>query len=152
MAYDVEALLRVWTMPPADETEAVAAFRALYTDPVTVNGVRLTNRDLVIRARTLQATLEQPRREVIEVVEAGDKVAVAFRLSGRHTGPLSTQLGSVAATGRSLTLRVIDILTIVDGRISAIEMVADELGALHGLDAVALIPSSDTDEGTNFPA
>ena len=149
MAYDIEALLRVWTMPPADEAEAVAAFRAVYTDPVTVNGLRLTAHDLVARARTLQATLEQPRREVIDVVEHGDKVAVAFRLTGRHTGPLATQLGPVAATGRPLTLRVIDILTIVDGRIGAIEMVSDELGALRGLDAVALVPPRDA-EGTDL--
>jgi ketosteroid isomerase-like protein len=152
MAYDIEALLRVWTMAPADEAEAVAAFRALYTDPVTVNGVRLTPHDLVARARTLQTTLEQPRREVIDVVEAGDKVAVAFRLTGRHAGPLSTQLGPVPATGRPLTLRVIDILTIVDGRIAAIEMVADELGALRALDAVALTPPSGADEGADLPA
>ena len=140
MAYDVEALLRVWTTPPADEAEAVAAFRALYTDPVTVNGLTVTAHDLVARARALQATLERPRREVIDVVEDGDKVAIAFRLTGRHVGPLSTPLGPVAPTGRPLTLRVIDILTMVDGRIGAIEMVSDELGALRGLDAVALTP------------
>src|SRR3712207_2748529 len=100
MAYDIEALLGVWTMPPADEADAVTAFRALYTDPVTVNGVSLTAHDLVARARALQATLERPRREVIHVVEDGDKVAVAFRLTGRQTGPLATQLGPVAPTGR----------------------------------------------------
>jgi ketosteroid isomerase-like protein len=138
-------------MPPADEGEAVAAFRALYTDPVTVNGLRLTAHDLVARARALQATLEQPRREVIDVVEDGDKVAVAFRLTGRHAGPLATQLGPVPATGRPLTLRVIDILTIVDGRIRTIEMVADELSALRSLDAVALIPSGSTDKDVNLP-
>jgi hypothetical protein len=65
-------------------------------------------------------------------------VAVAFRMSGRHRGTLDTAAGPVPATGRLLTLRVIDVLTITDGRISSIWMVADELGALVALDAVRL--------------
>jgi ketosteroid isomerase-like protein len=138
MSYDVGALLDLWTSPPADDAAAAAAFRRLYTDPVRVNGTALTAQDLVARARRLRATFEDPVREVLDVVQDGDKVAVAFRLTGRHVGPLGSQLGPVAATGGVLTLRVIDILTLQDGRIASIEMVADELGALRGVDAVAL--------------
>jgi ketosteroid isomerase-like protein len=140
MAYDTDALLDLWTSPPDDDVEAAAAFRRLYTDPVLVNGAPLTALDLVARARALRDTLEDPRREVLEVVEDGDKVAVAFRLTGRHVGPLGTQLGPVAPSGRTLTMRVIDVLTLEGGRIARIEMVADELAALRQADAVALVP------------
>jgi hypothetical protein len=37
-------------------------------------------------------------------------------------------------------MRIIDILTLTDGLISNIWMVADELGALVAIDAVALRP------------
>jgi hypothetical protein len=39
-----------------------------------------------------------------------------------------------------MTMRVIDILTLTDGRISNIWMVADELSALVAINAVALRP------------
>jgi ketosteroid isomerase-like protein len=142
MPFDVERLLRLWTDPLGDDASARHAFRAAYTDPVTVNGTQLTADDLVARARALQAVYASPQREVLDVVEADGKVAIAFRLSGRQIGPLATSVGTLHPTGRVVSLRVIDILTLTDGRISAIWMVADELGALAAIDAVALVPSA----------
>ena len=142
MAFDIEALLDLWTDLPADPAAAVDAFRTLYTDPVVVNGTALTAEDLVTRARALQQTFDPMRREVLEVVDAGDKVAVAFRLSGRQVGPLTTAAGVLAPTGQEIALRVIDILTLTDGRISEITMVADELGALVAVGAARLVAES----------
>ncbi len=136
---DVERLLELWTDPLPDGPAAEDAFRALYTDPVTVNGASLTAADLVARARAVQGTFERVQREVVSVVDDGDRVAVAFRMSGRQIGPLATSAGSLPPTGRHLELRVIDVLTVTDGRISDIVMVADELGALTALDAVRLV-------------
>lgn len=141
MAFDVERLLQLWTDVPADDVAAEEAFRALYADPVTVNGAPLHARDLVARARALGAVFDGLRREVLDVVDGGGKVAVAFRLSGRHVGTLGTTAGPVPATGRDLGIRVIDVLTIADGRITGIWMVADELGALVSVDAVRLAPA-----------
>jgi predicted ester cyclase len=140
MAFDIEGLLRLWTDPLPGQDEAEAAFRKLYTDPVTVNGVPLTASDLVARARTMQAVFDHPEREVLDVVETDGKVAVAFRLRGRQIGTLSTSAGALPPTGRVLDLRVIDLLTLTEGRISGIWMVADELAALTALDAVKLTP------------
>lgn len=144
MVLDVLALLRLWSEPPPDDTAAQDAFRALYADPVRVNGTLLTAADLVARARVLQAALADPERTVLEHVEAGSKVTVAFQLRGLHVGPLTTSLGTVPPTGRTLTLRVVDVLTMADGRITEIVMVADELGALAGVGAVQLVGDGAT--------
>ena len=137
--FDVDRLLRLWSEPLPDGGAAEEAFRAVYTDPVTVNGTPLTAADLVTRARAVQGTFEQVERRVVSVVEEGDRVAVAFRMGGRQVGPFATSAGPLPPTGRQLELRVIDVLTLTDGRISDIWMVADELGALAGLDAVRLV-------------
>jgi ketosteroid isomerase-like protein len=137
MPYDVQRLLRLWTDPlPEDDGAATAAFRELYADPVTVNGASLTAADLVARARVMQAALEDAEHEVLSVVDAGASVAVAFRLAGRQVGPLETPAGRVPPTGQRVDLRIIDVLTMVDGRISGIVMVADWLAALTATRAV----------------
>jgi len=141
MAFDVDQLLRLWTDPLPDGDAAEEAFRTLYTDPVRVNGALLTAADMVARARALQLVFDSPERKVLEVLDGGGKVAVAFQLRGRQIGPLNTAAGVLAPTGRELVIRVIDILTINDGLISEIHMVADELGALVAIDAVALVHS-----------
>ena len=137
--FDVDRLLRLWSEPLPDGGAAEEAFRAVYTDPVTVNGTPLTAADLVTRARAVQSTFERVERRVVSVVEDGDRVAVAFRMGGRQVGPFATSAGPLPPTGRQLELRVIDVLTLTDGRISDIWMVADELGALAALDAVRLV-------------
>ena len=59
---------------------AEEAFRALYTDPVRVNGALLTAADMVARARALQLVFDRPERKVLDVLDGGGKVAVAFQL------------------------------------------------------------------------
>ncbi len=139
MAFDIEALLDLWTELPADPAVAADAFRSLYTDPVLVNETLLTAGDLVVRARALSQTFDLIRREVLDVCQSDDKVAVAFRLSGRQVGPLTTAAGVLAPTGQEIALRVIDILTLTDGRISQITMVADELAGLVAVGAARLV-------------
>jgi predicted ester cyclase len=138
MSFDVNAMMRLWSeqLPDSDE-EAAAAFRELYTDPVVVNGVELGAADLVARARAVHRTFQRRDNEILDVVQDDDKVAVAFRMSGWQVGPLATTLGPLPPSGERLELRVIDILTLTNGRVSKIWMVADELGALVAADAVA---------------
>jgi ketosteroid isomerase-like protein len=145
VAFDVERLLRLWSDPlPVDDGAAAAAFQELYADPVTVNGTPMSAADLVDRARAVQHVFAPVHREVLSVVEQGDRVAVAFRMGGRQVGTWTTSAGPVPATGRELWLRVIDVLTVAGGRITDVVMVADELGALVGLDAVRLRTPADT--------
>ena len=100
-----------------------------------INGTRFTADELVARIRALQDAYRDMRHEVIERVDTPGRLAVAFVLRGVHTGPLATPLGPVAATGRPFETRVIDVLTLIDGRIAVITMVADELGRLRALGA-----------------
>ena len=145
MPFDVDRLLRLWTDPlPEDDGAAAAAFQELYSDPVTVNGIPLTGADLVARARVMQEALERPEREVLSVVDAGASVAVAFRLAGRQVGPLETPAGRIPPTGQRVDVRIIDVLTLTDGRISGIVMVADWLTALAAAGAVHVsVPGDD---------
>jgi predicted ester cyclase len=53
-------------------------------------------------------------------------------------GPLETPAGRVPPTGQRVDLRVIDILTLTDGRISSIWMVADWLTALTAAGALRM--------------
>jgi hypothetical protein len=144
MAFDVERLLRLWTDPLPDDDAAQAAFRGLYTDPVLVNGAPRTAAEMVARARSLQAVFDPLERDVLDVVTGEDKVAVAFRMGGRQVGTYPTAVGPLPPTGQDLWLRVIDILTLTDGRISGITMVADELGALAAVSAVRLPTGRDS--------
>jgi predicted ester cyclase len=139
MAFDVERMLRLWTDPLPDvATVAAAAFGELYADPVTVNGTPLAASDLVVRARAMQSALEQPEREVLAVADAGDSVALAFRLAGRHVGALDTPVGRLPPTGQRIEIRIIDVLTLSDGLITAIWMVADWLPAFAAAGALRL--------------
>jgi hypothetical protein len=134
----IDRLLQLWTEPLPDGGAAESAFREMYTDPVSVNGAMLPVAELVARARSVQGAFEGLRAEVVDRVETPGKVVVAFLMRGRHVGPLSTPLGTVAPTGRAVEIRTIDVLTVADGLVSGVWVVADELGLLTQLDAATL--------------
>src|SRR6478672_2118331 len=124
---DTDHLMGLWADPPADDVSALAAIRALYTDPVQINGTTMTALDLLARVRGMQRAYSGLRHELVERVDAPGRLVIAFRLRGTHTGPLATPFGELAATGRTFEVRV-----------SAVTMVADELGQLAALGALRL--------------
>jgi hypothetical protein len=125
---DDQRLFDLWAVPPDERTDAVAAFRELYRDPVTINGTPMPVADLVDRARALHGAFSDHVIEVVDRVTAPGKLTVAFRHTARHTGPWTTPLGVLAATGRTVTGLGIDVLTLDDtGRITEIWVLADEL-------------------------
>lgn len=129
----------LWSTPlPEDDDVALRAFADVYADPLELNGTTMALADLVVRARATQRSYSGLSHHLLERVDAPGKLVVAFRLRGTHTGPVTTPMGTVAPTGRPVDVRVIDVLTLTDGRISGIVMVADELTLLHGLGALAL--------------
>ena len=135
-----QRLLELWTVPPDHRDDPVAAFRACYTDPVTINGAPMAVADLVERARALHRAFDDHVIEVVDRVESPGKLAIAIRHTARHIGPWSTPVGVVEPTGRTVVGVGIDVLTIdAAGRISAIWVLADELQRL--VQVGALIPA-----------
>ncbi|MFD2083302.1 SnoaL-like polyketide cyclase [Actinopolymorpha cephalotaxi] len=135
----VRQILRLWDEPIVDWAAAETAFHAVYADPVVVNDVKLAVPDLVSRALALQETYEGRTTEIIETFESDGRIALAVRMRGRHVGALATPLGPVAPTGRMVEIRVVDLLTVSGGRVSAVTTLSDELSLLRQLNAVALI-------------
>ena len=56
---------------------------------------------------------------VDRVIESGDTVVVEFTGRGTHTGTLTTSMGSIPATGRSLTLQLCDVMEFQDGKLKS---------------------------------
>jgi ketosteroid isomerase-like protein len=143
----VDQIMALWREPVPDGPAGEDAFAACYAERLTVNGTPMSRADLVTRARSLQAAYSGINAEVLEVVAAPGRVVVAFLMHVRHTGPLPTSLGELPATGREAVARTIDILSVRDGRVTDIIVVADELGLLTQLGAVRLGGSSRQSPG-----
>ena len=138
MNFDIDALLDLWSEPHTPGPQAEAAFGRFYTDPVVVNGASLRISDLVDRAIALQHTFDDVDREVLELAQSDESVTVVFRLSGRHVGSLASAAGTVPPTGRIISLRIMDLLRLTEGKVSTVWMSADELGSLAAVGAVSV--------------
>jgi hypothetical protein len=134
----LERLLPLWTQPVDSRDDAEAAFREVYADPVVVNGIETPVADLVRRAGALQRAFDQLGMHILETVETPDRVVIAFVMRGRHIGPFTSPLGTIAPAQREIEVRTIDVLTVTAGVVSAIWVVSDDLGLLRQLDAVKL--------------
>ena len=133
----IDKALPLWVQPiPADDAAALVAFAEVYTDPLLVNGQPSTLIDVVQRARMLQGAFSELRPEILASADEGERCSFAFRLSGRHTGPLATPLGPVAASGRRLTLTGADVFTLRAGKVAEVWAVSDMLGLLIEAGAV----------------
>jgi SnoaL-like polyketide cyclase len=131
----IERLFELWQEPVDLRDDPESAFRGLYADPVDINGAATPVASLVERARALQHSFADLSVAVVDYVETADRAVVAFYMRGRQTGPVSTVLGEVPATDSSVEIRTIDVLTLADGKITALWVVSDELGMLGQLGA-----------------
>ena len=132
-AADITArALALWGQPVPDGPAGIEAFRSLYADPVTVNGAATDLTVLVDRARMLQGALSDLHHDVHDVVVTPGRRAFAFTITGRHTGPLTTPIGEVAASGAAVSVTGLDIFTVDEDadRVTAIWAVADWLALL----------------------
>jgi predicted ester cyclase len=128
----LERLFEAWT-DVNDVSELEDRFAAIYTDPVRLNGTNISPSDLAVRARSLHRAFTDLRAEVLQIVEDSDGIAVAFVMHGLHTGAYESPVGIIQPTGSQVQIRSIDVLTISDGKISAIWVIADDLGTLRQL-------------------
>jgi hypothetical protein len=139
MTHPVDRMLRLWSVPPPDdEVAALSAFREVYVDPYSVNGEDVPLSALVGRARMMHAGLTGLRHEVLDRIDSGNRTVLVMRQIGRHTGPLSTQLGTWQPTGVSLERRIIEVITVEADRLRKVWVTGDDLGRLIQADAVRL--------------
>lgn len=133
--------LKLWIGDVPEGDEAMEAFKDVYSDPVSINGVSTPVSLLVDRARDLQNALEEMRHDIVHRIDAPGRLAFAFTMSGRHVGPLATPLGQLPPTGATLTLNGMDLF-IIDtetDRVTAVWASADYLGLLQQVGAVSLV-------------
>jgi steroid delta-isomerase-like uncharacterized protein len=72
----------------------------------------------VQRYNTMWADAFPDGRVTIDhIYSAGDAVVVEFTGRGTHTGTLETSMGSIPATGRSMTLHLCDVLEFSNGKV-----------------------------------
>jgi hypothetical protein len=140
VTHPVDRMLRLWSMtPPDDAAEALSAFREVYVDPYSVNGEEVPVSALVDRARMMHAGLAGLRHEVLDRIDSGNRTVLVMRQTGRHTGPLSTPLGTWQPSGVSLERRIIEVLTVEADRLRSVWAAGDDLGRLIQADAVRLV-------------
>ena len=140
MATFLERALGLWSRPLPRGDAGLEAFRTVYADPVLVNGTPTDLTVLVDRARMMQAALDGLRHTVLEEVEAPGRLAFAFRISGRLVGPLTTPLGDLPPTGRTVEVAGMDIFVVDDDRVTAVWALADHLTLLVEAGAVSPLP------------
>ena len=132
----VDRLLAFWTRPPEDVTVLEQELRALYTDPLTLNGATQPLGELLAFAVRTAGAFSDQSTEILQVHQTDEILTFAFIRRGRHTGTYASSLGPIEATGRTFELRVIDLLTLENDRIAGGWAISDELSLLRQLGAV----------------
>jgi steroid delta-isomerase-like uncharacterized protein len=61
------------------------------------------------------------RAEIIDIFEKGDRAAGEIKLTGTHTGPMTTPMGEVPATGKRVEVRGALV-----GRLNAEKLIVEE--------------------------
>jgi hypothetical protein len=138
MVHVCDRALDLWRAPPPEGEGAVEMFRGVYADPVRINGVPTAVADLVARARMIHIGLEDPRWEILERRDAPDHSAFAFRIVGRHVGPLPTGAGPASPSGEVITVAGMDIFVIADDRVHVVWAVNDLLTPLAQTGVITL--------------
>jgi steroid delta-isomerase-like uncharacterized protein len=89
--------------------------------------------DLKPIVMAMRAGIPDLHYEVLDLIATPEKVAVYVRLTGTHTGTLF----GIAATGRTIDVRQMQIEWLEDGRISQHWRVTDELTLMRQLGVLA---------------
>jgi steroid delta-isomerase-like uncharacterized protein len=110
----------------------------LATDDVEIRlvamGQTLTGRDGFRRFMERFATASSDmKKEVTNQVASREQVVSEFTLKGTHDGPLRTQVGEIASTGRAIELEVVEVIGIRDGKVARISNYSDNATLMRQL-------------------
>jgi steroid delta-isomerase-like uncharacterized protein len=83
------------------------------------------------------------RRNIVDMVAEGDKVAVSINVTGTYKG----EFKGIPATGKQVSFTAMDILTIIDGKVAEEWATADMMGLMQQIGAIPArsVSSSDID-------
>jgi steroid delta-isomerase-like uncharacterized protein len=81
-------------------------------------------------------------RNIVDIVAEGDKVAVSINVTGTYKG----EFQGIPATGKQVSFTAMDILTIIDGKITEEWATADMMGLMQQIGA---IPQRSTSISSN---
>lgn len=71
-------------------------------------------------------------RDIVDLVAEGDKIAVSINVTGTYKG----EFQGIPATGKQVSFTAMDILTIVDGKITEEWATADMMGLMQQIGAI----------------
>jgi steroid delta-isomerase-like uncharacterized protein len=84
------------------------------------------------------------RRNIVDMVAEGDKVAVSINVTGTYKG----EFQGIPPTGKQVSFTAMDILTIIDGKITEEWATADMMGLMQQIGA---IPPRSASNSTSIP-
>ena len=134
----LERLLPLWTEPVDGRGDPEAAFGEVYADPDVVNGTEMSLAALVARARSLQQAFDRLGMDILDTVETPTGSWSRSRCAGGTSARTPRRWAPLRQPVRDIAVRTIDVLTIAGGLVTAIWVVADDLGLLRQLDAARL--------------
>jgi predicted ester cyclase len=82
--------------------------------------------------RIWQTAFSNLRADVEDSLEAGDKVACRFRISGTHTGPLM----GIPGSGKPVSILATGIFRVVDGKLAENWVNVDALSLMQQIGAI----------------
>jgi steroid delta-isomerase-like uncharacterized protein len=85
------------------------------------------------------------RRNIVDMVAEGDKVAVSINVTGTYKG----EFQGIPATGKHVSFTAMDILTIIDGKITEEWATADMMGLMQQIGAIPVRSTSSSSNNSN---
>jgi steroid delta-isomerase-like uncharacterized protein len=84
------------------------------------------------------------RRNIVDMVAEGDKVAVSINVTGTYKG----EFQGIPATGKQVSFTAMDILTIIDGKVTEEWATADMMGLMQQIGAIPGRSGSNSSSST----
>jgi steroid delta-isomerase-like uncharacterized protein len=84
------------------------------------------------------------RRNIVDMVAEGDKVAVSINITGTYKG----EFQGIPATGKQISFTAVDILTITDGKVTEEWATADMMGLMQQIGAIPTRSGSSNSSST----
>lgn len=82
-------------------------------------------------------------RKIVDMVAEGSKVAVSVNITGTYEG----EFRGIPATGKQVSFTAMDMLTIIDGKVTEEWATADMMGLMQQIGAIPTRSVSGNDKG-----